>query len=152
MLGDLRVQGRIIEESLTMVKVYQAARKVLLLKLLRNLEGREMDRFVPQAKTTPVDNQKMTGVEFDECLYGFRRFGEKRLLDNAIGIRYLNPGNQLPLRDVSGVSGPSGRSGFKTPSKARWLRCRPPQNAHILPCMLRFFVGLRLALEPDLRF
>jgi hypothetical protein len=23
------------------------------------------------------------------------------------------------------------RSGFKTPSKAQWLRCRPPVNAHI---------------------
>ena len=23
------------------------------------------------------------------------------------------------------------RSGFKTPSKAQWLRCRPPINAHI---------------------
>ena len=29
---------------------------------------------------------------------------------------------------------------------------RPLQNAHILPCMLCFFIGLRLALEPDLRF
>jgi hypothetical protein len=38
------------------------------------------------------------------------------------------------------------------PSKAQWLRCRPLQNAHILPCMLRFFIGLRLALEPNLRF
>jgi hypothetical protein len=32
------------------------------------------------------------------------------------------------------------------------LRCKPLQNAHILPCMLRFFIGLRLALEPNLRF
>jgi hypothetical protein len=23
------------------------------------------------------------------------------------------------------------------------LRCKPLQNAHILPCMLRFFIGLR---------
>jgi hypothetical protein len=23
------------------------------------------------------------------------------------------------------------RSGFKTPSKAQWLRCSPPVNAHI---------------------
>ena len=30
------------------------------------------------------------------------------------------------------------RSDFKTPSKAQWLRCSPPVNAHILPCMLRF--------------
>jgi hypothetical protein len=44
------------------------------------------------------------------------------------------------------------RSGFKTPSKARWLRCAPLQNAHILSCMLRFIIGSRLALEPDLRF
>ena len=35
------------------------------------------------------------------------------------------------------------RSHFKTPSEARWLCCRPSQNAHILPCMLRFLVGLR---------
>jgi hypothetical protein len=44
------------------------------------------------------------------------------------------------------------RSGCKTPSKAQWLRCKLLQNAHILPCMLRFFIGLRLALEPNLRF
>jgi hypothetical protein len=29
---------------------------------------------------------------------------------------------------------------------------RPLQNAHILKCMLRFFIGLRLALERDLAF
>jgi leucyl-tRNA synthetase len=23
------------------------------------------------------------------------------------------------------------RNGFKTPSKAQWLRCKPPVNAHI---------------------
>jgi hypothetical protein len=50
------------------------------------------------------------------------------------------------------------RSGFKTASKAQWLRCpakrdsaaidnilkvhhKPLQTAHILPCMLRFFIG-----------
>jgi hypothetical protein len=50
------------------------------------------------------------------------------------------------------------RSCFKTPSKAQLVRhstladCKPLQNAHILPCMLRFFIGLRLALEPNLRF
>jgi hypothetical protein len=47
---------------------------------------------------------------------------------------------------------PYTRSGFKTPSKAQELRCKPLQNAHILLCMLRFFIGLRLALEPNLRF
>ena len=44
------------------------------------------------------------------------------------------------------------RSGFKTPSNVPWLRYEPLQNAHILPCMLRFFIGLRLALEPNLKF
>jgi hypothetical protein len=44
------------------------------------------------------------------------------------------------------------RSGFKTPSNVRWLCCRPLQNAPILQCMLRFFIGLRLALEHDLKF
>jgi hypothetical protein len=28
--------------------------------------------------------------------------------------------------------------GFKTPSSVRWLHCKPTQNAHVLPCMLRF--------------
>ncbi len=44
------------------------------------------------------------------------------------------------------------RSYFETPFEARWLLCRSPKNAHILPCMLRFFVSLRLALEPDPSF
>ncbi len=30
-----------------------------------------------------------------------------------------------------------------------WLRCRPSQKPHILPCMLRFFAALRLALGRD---
>jgi|GEM_PF-2388129 len=44
------------------------------------------------------------------------------------------------------------RSRFKALAEARWLRCRFPQNAHSPPCMLRFFVNLRLALKPDSRF
>ncbi len=44
------------------------------------------------------------------------------------------------------------RSGFKTPSKARWLRCRPPINAHIPHVCCAFSIRLRLALEPDLGF
>jgi hypothetical protein len=44
------------------------------------------------------------------------------------------------------------KNATKTSSKAIWRRCEPPQNAHILTCMLRFFVGLRLALWPNLRF
>jgi hypothetical protein len=46
------------------------------------------------------------------------------------------------------------KSGFKTPSKAQWLRCKPLQNVLLIPPLagLRFFIGLRLALEPDLRF
>ena len=44
------------------------------------------------------------------------------------------------------------RSGLKTPSKAQGLRCVPLQNAHILLCMLRFFLGKRLVLKPNLRF
>jgi hypothetical protein len=59
------------------------------------------------------------------------------------------------------------RSGFKTSSKAVLRRCpvngtsllfflivvgrEPPQNAHILACMLRFFAGVHLALRSDLR-
>jgi hypothetical protein len=34
------------------------------------------------------------------------------------------------------------RSGFKTPSKAQWLRCRPPVNAHIPYVCCAFPVGL----------
>jgi len=44
------------------------------------------------------------------------------------------------------------RSRFKTSSEDRWpaaADCRFPQNAHSLPGMLRFFVNLRLALQPD---
>jgi hypothetical protein len=62
------------------------------------------------------------------------------------------------------------RSGFKTPSEAQWLRCpakrdsrqfyyikvhhRPPITAHPPECVAdcAFSIGLRLALEPDLRF
>jgi hypothetical protein len=64
--------------------------------------------------------------------------------------------NALP-RFIAGIYRGEARSGFKTPSKAQWLRCRPPANAHppefvadgafpTCPAIAR-----RLALEPDLR-
>ena len=37
------------------------------------------------------------------------------------------------------------RSYLKNVSNAKWLCCEPRQNAHILTCMLRFFLGSRLA-------
>jgi hypothetical protein len=44
------------------------------------------------------------------------------------------------------------RNDFKTPSNVRMLRCNPTQNTHILSCMLRFQVGLRLAFDHNLQF
>ncbi len=53
------------------------------------------------------------------------------------------------------------RSGFKTPSNTQSRRCGPsrsvsggpaPDTEYIRPCMLRFFVGPRVALGHDLRF
>ena len=44
------------------------------------------------------------------------------------------------------------RSGFKTPSKAQWLRCKPPVNAHILTYAALSRSAWRLALGSDLRF
>ena len=44
------------------------------------------------------------------------------------------------------------RSHLKKASKAPWRRCGSAQNAHILPCMLRFFAAPRLALNPDSPF
>ena len=41
---------------------------------------------------------------------------------------------------------------LKNTSNAQLQCCGPPQNAHILPCMLRFFVGPRLVLERCLHF
>jgi hypothetical protein len=36
------------------------------------------------------------------------------------------------------------RSGFKTPSKAQWLRCKPPINAHPPQADCAFSSGLTL--------
>jgi len=44
------------------------------------------------------------------------------------------------------------RSCFKNASHTQWQRYNPLQNAHILSCMLRFLIGLRLALGHDLLF
>jgi len=44
------------------------------------------------------------------------------------------------------------RSYLKNTSNAQLRCCGPPQNAHILPCMLRFLVGPRLVLERNLHF
>jgi len=41
---------------------------------------------------------------------------------------------------------------LKNASNTQVLRCKPPQNAHILSRMLRFFISLRFALERDLLF
>ena len=37
----------------------------------------------------------------------FSRFGEKCLLDNTTGIRYLNPGRRLPQYGCCLISGPT---------------------------------------------
>jgi hypothetical protein len=44
------------------------------------------------------------------------------------------------------------RTYLKKASKASLRRCGSAQNAHILPCMLRFFAVPRLALSPDPHF
>jgi hypothetical protein len=36
--------------------------------------------------------------------------------------------------------------------KARWLRCKAAQNAHVLACTLRFFASLRLAIITLIEF
>ena len=48
---------------------------------------------------------------------------------------------------------PAGfKSSFKIPSNIDSPRCKPPHNAHILPCLLSYLVSLRLNLRRDLRF
>ena len=50
-------------------------------------------------------------------------------------------------------SRPMIRSGFKTPSEAQWLCCRPLlSGSSRLRRDCAFSIGLRLALEPDLKF
>ena len=44
------------------------------------------------------------------------------------------------------------RSGFKTPSKAQWLRCPADRNADVQSGTLRIRSAGRLTLEPDLEF
>jgi hypothetical protein len=48
---------------------------------------------------------------------------------------YFGPQGAPPLQLICRYE---RRSGFKTPSEAQWLRCRPPINAHIPTRMLRF--------------
>jgi len=43
-------------------------------------------------------------------------------------------------------------SRLKNTSNARLRRFEPHKNAHILPCMLRFFIGSRRVLERNLHF
>ena len=40
----------------------------------------------------------------------------------------------------------------KNPLKARWRRCKTAQNAHVLPCTLRFFAFLRFAIIALIEF
>jgi hypothetical protein len=47
------------------------------------------------------------------------------------------------------ICGVGSRTHLKNVSSGPELRCGPAQNAHILPCMLRFFAIPRLALNPD---
>jgi hypothetical protein len=44
------------------------------------------------------------------------------------------------------------RSYLKNASDSRWRRCTPLKNAHNLSRLLRFFIGVRLALSCDLLF
>ena len=77
----------------------------------------------------------------------------------AEGVRFeltesLTTLNGFRGRRLQPLGHPSGkliRNAFKTPSKAQWLRCRPPINAHIPNVCCAFSISLRLALEPDLR-
>ena len=41
---------------------------------------------------------------------------------------------------------------LKNGSDSRWRRCTPLQSAHDLSRLLRFFIGVRLALGCDLLF
>jgi hypothetical protein len=54
--------------------------------------------------------------------------------------------------NVAHLPASMSRTHPKNASNAQQLRYRPPQNAHILSCMLRFFVGRCLAVERDLQF
>jgi hypothetical protein len=38
---------------------------------------------------------------------------------------------QMAIQNCVDIAAHIIRSGFKTPSEAQWLRCRPPINAHI---------------------
>jgi hypothetical protein len=69
---------------------------------------------------------------------------------NAEITLFTKPKNGIDLiiRDVDNQP----RNYLKNASNAQLRRCKPLQNTHILPCMLRFFIGLRLALERDLLF
>jgi len=44
------------------------------------------------------------------------------------------------------------QANLKNTSNAQLRRCDPLQNAHILLCMLCFFIGSRLVLERNLHF
>ena len=61
---------------------------------------------------------------------------------------------QFPCSLVGGIMHRTlqTRSYLKNPSEARWRCYGSARNAHILPCMLRFFAAPRLALEPDPHF
>jgi len=68
-------------------------------------------------------------------------------LDGAVS--YLIP-RCLGIKWVWNIIKPSLiRTHLKNASKCPWRCCNPIQNAHILTCMLRFRIGLRLALNPN---
>ena len=61
------------------------------------------------------------------------------------------------LRPWNGIPRAAGatwvpRSYLKNASDSRWRRCTPLKNAHNLPRLLRFFIGVRLTLSCDLLF
>jgi hypothetical protein len=48
------------------------------------------------------------------------------------GFFFFNIGHPFGLKIGKSCANVMISSGFKTPSKAQWLRCRPPVNAYIL--------------------
>ena len=83
----------------------------------------------------------------------FLRQSEELLVRSTICRPQHNSMISLNLRKIAYYwIGNLITSHLKNTSNAQLRCCEPLQNAHILPCMLRFFIGLRLVLLRNLHF
>jgi hypothetical protein len=97
--------------------------------LINQISNYGRRKSVDKKKALPMINLTLGNATYDSIfIVREPRMLHQEKTHKIWDIRFLN---QVMDAMADGVFTLMTRSGFKTPSKAQWLRCRSPVNAHI---------------------